>query len=273
MKHDGHARQRPIIQSLWIGPSLSVLEQMCLSSFLEHGCEVHLYVYDQVAGVPAGVALKDAHAIVPAAKIFKYREYNSYAGFANLFRYQLLLQKGQYWTDTDIVCMKPFAHPGEHLFASQRMQVAAQPAPALGNRLRGMVGMAQKPGPVPYEPNNCLIKAPAGSPVMAYCYDTAATKNPQELQWGETGPILLKAAVEKFGLWECVAKPEAFCPINWWDYRRAVEELPAGKWPAATEAVHLWNEKWRRDGIDKEGTFPAECFYEKMKKKHWRGPY
>ena len=43
-----------IIQGLWVGPELSVMEQLSVSSFLRHGHQYHLYVYDDVKNVPAG---------------------------------------------------------------------------------------------------------------------------------------------------------------------------------------------------------------------------
>ena len=42
-----------VIQGLWIGPELSVMEQLSIASFLENGHEYHLYVYDAVKNVPA----------------------------------------------------------------------------------------------------------------------------------------------------------------------------------------------------------------------------
>jgi hypothetical protein len=44
--------------------------------------------------IPNGVTIHDANKIIPAEKIFKYKNNGSYAGFANLFRYKLLLEKG-----------------------------------------------------------------------------------------------------------------------------------------------------------------------------------
>jgi len=84
---------RPIIQSLWIGESLSNMEKLCISSFLKNGHPFHLYVYDEVKGVPEGTILKDASKILPPNMIFKYKDHDSYAAFANLFRYKLLLEK------------------------------------------------------------------------------------------------------------------------------------------------------------------------------------
>ncbi len=58
-----------IIQSLWIGKELSKIEQLCIASFIYHGCVFHLYTYEKVANVPAGVVLMDANEIIPK-KIF-----------------------------------------------------------------------------------------------------------------------------------------------------------------------------------------------------------
>ena len=44
----------PIIQSFWVGEPLSKLEQLCIQSFLDNGHEFHLYVYDDVQGIPEG---------------------------------------------------------------------------------------------------------------------------------------------------------------------------------------------------------------------------
>lgn len=48
-----------IIQTLWIGDSLSSMERLCLSSFFQNGHEVHLYVYSDVANIPPGIIVKD----------------------------------------------------------------------------------------------------------------------------------------------------------------------------------------------------------------------
>ncbi len=47
------------IQFLWVGPSLSRLEQLSLASFVYHGHDVHLYTYEDVQGIPDGVTVKD----------------------------------------------------------------------------------------------------------------------------------------------------------------------------------------------------------------------
>jgi hypothetical protein len=53
-----------IIQGLWVGPELSVMEQLSVSSFLRHGHQYHLYVYEDVKNIPEGTTVKDGHEIL-----------------------------------------------------------------------------------------------------------------------------------------------------------------------------------------------------------------
>ena len=59
-----------------------------------NGHEYHLYVYEDVKNVPAATTLRDGNEILPASEIFQYQGRPSYAGFANFFRYKLLLERG-----------------------------------------------------------------------------------------------------------------------------------------------------------------------------------
>src|SRR5690348_5090275 len=100
------ARILDVIQGLWVGDRLSTMERLSIASFLALGHEYHLYVYRPVANVPAGTCVKDAREILPESMIFQYRKRPSYAGFANFFRYKLLLDRGGWWVDTDAVCLR-----------------------------------------------------------------------------------------------------------------------------------------------------------------------
>lgn len=250
----------PIIQSLWIGDRLSVMEQLSISSFLKNGHSFHLYVYDELKGVPDGVVLLDANKIVRREKIFKYKDYASYAGFADLFRYRLLLEKGGYWIDTDVVCLKPFQLECDYVFASEKFRKFFLTRPRLCRA-------------------SCVIKAPVGSRIMEYCYAESAKRDLRELFWGELGPVLLTIAVKKFGL-EChVARTEIFCPINPWQWKRSISGSFITIWKEkkkmathGSHAVHLWNEMWRRSGVDKDADFPKNSLYEQLKRRYLNSP-
>src|SRR6185503_7281486 len=161
-----------IIQGLWIGAELSVMEQLSIASFLENGHDYHLYVYDAVKNVPARAVIKDANEILPASRIFQYKHQASYAGFSNFFRYRLLLERGGWWVDTDVVCLKSFDLPNEYVFSSE---------PVEDQRYV-----------------NCgVVKVPRDSPVMSYAWSVCETKQADALVWGEVGPKLMAESVTK----------------------------------------------------------------------------
>jgi len=97
----------PIIQSLWIGESLTTIEQLCINSFLYHGHEFHLYTYDNILNVPSGTTVKDANEILDNSKVFTYCN-GRVSGFADWFRLEMLNKKGGFWVDMDVICLKPF---------------------------------------------------------------------------------------------------------------------------------------------------------------------
>ena len=43
-----------VIQGLWIGSELSMLERLSIASFLDNGHDYHLYTYGDVRGIPDG---------------------------------------------------------------------------------------------------------------------------------------------------------------------------------------------------------------------------
>jgi hypothetical protein len=233
------------VQTLWIGPELSTLERTALRSFLAHGHEVDLYTYGEVRGVPAGVALRDAGEVLPASAVFRYRDLPSYAGFANFFRYKLLLERGGWWVDADVVCLAPFDLAGEHV-------VAGEPSPA------GTVAAS------------AVLKAPAGSPLMAAAWEACRSRDPQALGWGETGPRLLAALLPRFGL--APEPAEVFCPLAWDRWSDALDPDFVWEPPAATRGVHLWNEMWRRHGRSKDDPTPPGCLYERLKARYLQEP-
>ncbi|HKG24499.1 MAG TPA: hypothetical protein VKB09_02575 [Thermomicrobiales bacterium] len=46
-----------IVQWLWVGSELSMMEQLSISSFLLNGHEYHLYVYGETRNVPLGTVI------------------------------------------------------------------------------------------------------------------------------------------------------------------------------------------------------------------------
>jgi hypothetical protein len=234
-----------IIQSLWIGDRLSAMEQMCISSFLAHGHTFHLYTYHPLENIPEGTVRMDAHEILPESSIFKYNGYATYAGFANFFRYKLLLERGGWWVDMDLISLRPFDFPQPYVFSSE----------------------LDFDGP---HVNVGAIKVPPQSAVMSYAWSHCSELDPKQLKWGQTGPLLTAEAVEAHALQQHVHAPHVFCPVLLADWAKLFD--PRARWDFGEEtyAVHLWNELWRRENQSKNGTYADGCLYETLKRRYLR---
>ena len=235
-----------IIQGLWVGNELSVMEQLSIASFLRNGHQYHLYVYEDVKNIPSGVTIKDGNEILAASRIFQYKHQASYAGFSNFFRYKLVLERGGWWVDTDTICLKPFDFDADYVFSSEFAQ---------GQEFI----------------NSGIFKAPMGSQVMAYAWRVCESKDPKAIVWGETGPRLMTAAVRQFSLESYTQPPEVFCPIGYADWHRVLEpgvELNLDD----SSAIHLWNERWRAAEQDKNALYSADCLYESLKSRYLSCP-
>src|SRR5579872_5264198 len=160
-----------IVHGLWIGNSLSKLELLTLHSFVEHGHEFHLWTYSDIrTPLPRQVLLEDAAEIIPSACIFKKMEIDPETGvgrgsfgapFSDLFRYKLLFEKGGYWTDMDITCLKPLDFEEEYVFRPHRV---------------GVVGN--------------IMKCPPGSELMRVTYERARREADADAEWLLTNRIL-----------------------------------------------------------------------------------
>jgi mannosyltransferase OCH1-like enzyme len=233
-----------IVQGLWIGSELSVMEQLSINSFLLNGHEYHLYVYDDLKHIPAGTVVMDASEILRSSSIFQYKRSPSYAGFANFFRYKLLLERGGWWVDSDTICLKPFDIPADHVFATE-----------IDYRGREVVA-------------SCVIKVPPGSDVMRYAWEVCQRKNPARLVWGETGPQLMAKAVKKFKLDHYKMNYQTFCPVDYEEWRKVLQPGLELLFSERTYAIHLWNEMWRTAGQDKNAQYHENSLYEKLKRAY-----
>lgn len=247
------AKKKPIIQSFWIGRDLSVIERLVISSWLRYKYEFHLYAYEEIKDLPEGTVLKDAREIVPEELIFKYQN-GSYAAFSNLFRYALLYQKGNVWTDLDIVCVNPSYLEEKYIICSEEDR--------FGNVF----------------PATFFLKAPQGSEAMKFAYEQTLDMREKvlsgEIKW-QIGRTTINQILEKFDLAKYIAPPKHFT-INDWEhvqsfldpnyvdehYPSKIEEIPK-----ETIAIHLWHEVFRRENIDISKEYPKDSIFEALKTK------
>ncbi len=260
-----------IIQGLWVKGELSIMEQLSIKSFLANGHEYHLYVYDDVKNIPKGTLVKDGNSVLPSNMIFTCQTEwgkGSYAVFADLFRYYLLKLKGNWWVDTDVICLKPFNFESEYVLSSSFEGKWGEPA------------------------CTCVMKMPKNSDLSKFLVNSCEDKNLSEIKYGEIGPHLLQGAVKKLNLENYVVSYEKFCPITW----RAVDKIvyqkdkpnfkktiksvkdlirpliyphtKIGKVTNNSYAIHLWNEIWRQNKLNKNERYHENCLYEQLKAKY-----
>jgi len=96
----------PVVNALWIGPSLGPLHAACLRSFALAGHRVLLHCYDVPANVPPDIETFDASRLMPRERIVYYRSNGSPSLFSNLYRLKILEAGMGLYVDCDVFCLK-----------------------------------------------------------------------------------------------------------------------------------------------------------------------
>ena len=228
------------IQSFWHGPELSVMEHLCLHSYLAHGHEFHLYVYEQSGTYPEGVVLKDASEIIPYSEAF-VDCFGGFVNFSNRFRYALLYQRGGWWVDMTRYASVPWPFRALCLF------------------LRVHGGTESGQYHLHKEPSRCLLPQR-----LSGFYVPPRTTKPALGRTGSEPPLRM---IFRNGLEPYIHPPLTFCPVSGLEFERLISS-PAVELPDEAYALHWFHELWRRRGLDKSGRFPDGSLYENLKTQY-----
>jgi len=231
----------PAVQSLWIGSRLGLMEKLTIRSFLDHGHDFILWGYEPIEALDPEVEMRDANEILPFERVFRYvgGEFpGSVAGFSDIFRFKLLWERGGWWVDMDVTCLRPFDFDHE---------VLIRPHP----------GLARCCGNI--------LRAPAGSDLMRRCYsDAVAAITTTNTDW--LLPLrILSRHVDQLGLRHCIA-PESWFGTDaeeQWQPLFASQAQPRGE----RFAIHWCNEWLRFLGFDKNAPV-AGSFYDQLLRRH-----
>lgn len=237
--------QEKNVHGLWIGKELSLMEMLTVKSFIENGYVFHIWTYDRLINdLPEGCVVCDANEILPAEKVFRYKYSSqfgtgkgSYAGFSDIFRYKLLYEKGGWWVDMDVTCLKPFDVPAPYFFREHH------DLPLVGN----------------------IMKAPKGSAFMFKCYEDAVREvDENNRDWHRPITILVEN-VFKFELQKYIVR-DVSNTDEWHKIKPFVysNKLPV---PENWYFVHWCNEVWRTNNFDKNAPFYAS-FYGQLLMKY-----
>ena len=260
-----------IIQALWIGKELSKIEQLCIASFIYHGCELHLYTYEKVANVPAGVVLMDANEIIPKKNIFT--AHNGYAIFSDWFRWSLLYEKGNFWVDLDVICLKPFVFSEDLVYGFQDNKSVATGVlkfPSQHKLCKLLISACRHPNKLlPYDSARRKIgKIKRKITAKIKMCDERKFR----IGWGEAGgPDEFIRVLDHFKLIDKAKPPVDFYPVHCRDWLSIYDGTLAQDTKLLLRhsyAIHLWNECGRYHKLDKNASFPKNSLIEHLKTKY-----
>lgn len=242
---------KQIVQSLWIGSDLTNMEIMCMKSFLKHNYDYHLYIYDNIKNIPDGVTIKDGNDILDKSEIYAYNN-TSFSAISNRFRFELLYKNGGVWVDTDVICLKHYN------FDNDKYLIVSEPNKKYNEEKIGCN----------------ILKFPKNDPILLDAIEICKKAKEDilmgKLVWG-LGPSTTKLLVDKYNLkkyvkyWyfsnSCSCHHAKTLVDSTYDskevdknviikYSKRLTDIPEN-----TYFIHLWNEFWRRENIDKNGTY------------------
>lgn len=217
------------VSTFWHGSPLPPLTRACLSSFVGRGHGVRLYAYDRL-DLPQGVTWADAGKVIPREDLIVHR--GGIEAFTDLFRYQLLFDRGGWWVDTDVYCLEPALPSAPRAWATEGA---------------GLI-------------NNAILKFPAGDPLCARLVESAREGLANQTRWGALGPALLTEVLGEIPDAGHAGTQAAFYPLHWleahyvWlpEHRAEVDARLAGG-----TFLHLWMKALTDCGVGMDHAPPA----------------
>jgi hypothetical protein len=252
------AAQLAPVQMLWYGRPLDELERLSMTSFLRAGHPVHLYIYGEVTGVPDGVELRDGREIIDSTELDELRRRGAKPGMvSDYFRAALLYDRGGWWADCDVVCVRALDFRSEFVFGWQDERVingAVLRLPAGHDAAARLIELCR-------HPNRWMT----GDPPRRLARKTRDTlllrRGLESATWGATGPAAVTTVVRGLKLGHHALSTEAFYPVPWDESARLFEPGSLDL-AAATYAVHLWNEA--RDGRSPQPGSPIDVWLREL---------
>jgi hypothetical protein len=230
------------INAIWIGSKLGLIHAACLRSFVRHGHQTILHVYERPFDVPDGIELSDANELLPASQIIHYSRGGSPAISANLIRYEVLRRALGLYVDCDVFCLRPI-QDADHIFGFETANSInngvlklPQDCQVLDELRRLKSGALIPPWVRPAHQLYYRWRAGLGVPVKI-----------QDMPWGTTGPRALTWYLKQYGLDRHAEPIDVFYPLHYdqvpllLDPDLRIEDVISSR----TRLLHLYNEKLR----------------------------
>jgi hypothetical protein len=209
-----------------------------MASVLRHGHRLVLYCYEQPSGVPVGVEIADAAAIIPREKIIRYRN-GSVALFSNWFRYELQRRGIGTWIDCDVYLVAPLDQTVPFLFGWQDSLIngAVLRLPAESPMVESLLEI--------FEKSEVPDWLPLRERIVAQWHRIRSGEiDLSKMRWGSAGPLAITTLAKRYGRDHHALARDVFYPVGWQNagwIRKPTLSLENVITPR-TVAVHLWNE-------------------------------
>ena len=227
---------------MWVGDSMTKIQEISLSSFIYHGHEVSMFVYNKKLKVPRGIIKLDANEIISESDVFTVK--NTYAAFSDVFRYQMINKTGLPWVDADTICVSDEWNFKDNIYA--------------GYEGRTVVGG--------------VLSLPQEHPALRYMIKRSSNFDKEKINWVEIGPTLVNETFKKFRLMKYVYSEETFCGIHYSKWKKLwepefLEEIK--ELEKKSHSISAYNSMATFSGIDKNNLpkgSAMEYFYRKFVK-------
>lgn len=112
--------------TLWFGNQPTLLQHISWNSYIKHGHELSIFLYDMSIEVPEGAIKRDANEILLEENIFLPKLYHDQENpehaefaYADVFRIHMIKKEKLVWTDSDVVCLSDeWPSPEPYLFGN-----------------------------------------------------------------------------------------------------------------------------------------------------------
>jgi hypothetical protein len=229
----------------WHG-QMTQYELFCIESFVHHGFDVNVWSYTPLSSL----RFNDAREILDISHLRKYSQGNkkaNIAAFSDVFRFNLLHQRGGWWFDADCICLKD-VNEFELLMHDKKIVAG-------------------------YEDRNRI-----GSAVLWFDDKQTSSLFLNELQqrcetnkntfkaWGHIGPIMVTDVVKKHDLTSDICTPNYFYPVHYHKFSLFFESTKiheVEKLCSNSYTCHLWDSLFRKYRINKK-IIPKGSWLHKM---------
>jgi hypothetical protein len=121
---------------------------------------------------------------------------------------------------------------------------------------------------------SCVLKIPPGNSLMESACNICSNIDTKKYNFGQAGPYMLGRLVHDKNLAMYAVPKNVFCPVPYFDWWKIISDESDTQNEVCkmindeVYAVHLWNEMWRLNNVDKNQTFHPKCLFESLKSRY-----